>query len=84
MQWLINNWTLVVLLLCIIGVGFYYVKKFAALPTDTQLAKVKAYLLCIVIEAEKQFGSKTGKLKLSLVYSKFCETFPSLVQIWRM
>ena len=82
MKWLIDNWTLLVVLFCLVGVGFHYFKKFCSLPSDEQLEKVKAFLLSKVIEAEKTFGGNgTGKLKLSCVYAMFIEAFPSLVAI---
>ena len=34
-----------------------------------------------VLGAEREFGSGTGKLKLSSVYDKFCERFPWLAKV---
>lgn len=41
-------------------------------------AKAKKWILLAVIEAEKQFGSKTGVIKLRYVYDLFIQTFPVL------
>lgn len=43
--------------------------------------RVKQWLLFAVCEAEKQFGSGTGKLKLATVYAMFLERFPKLSRI---
>lgn len=47
--------------------------------TEEQLNNVRQWLLYAVIEAEKYYGSNTGKLKLRMVYSMFLEKFPNLV-----
>lgn len=43
--------------------------------------KIKLWLLQAVIYAEKQLGSGTGKVKLSLVYDMFIERFPVVSKI---
>lgn len=40
--------------------------------------KVKNWLVWAVGEAEKQFGSGTGQLKLRSVYNEFVKMFPKL------
>lgn len=81
MKWLIDNWSLIVVILCAVGVVSVYVKKFMGLPSDEQISKVKQWLLFAVIEAEKQYQGGTGALKLRAVYNEFCQVFPSLVPI---
>lgn len=81
MNWLISNWYVIVLILAVIVLGVMYVRKFYGMPSQEQLEKVKAFLLVIVVEAEKQFGSQTGKIKLSWAYSKFVEAFPSIANL---
>ena len=41
-----------------------------------QRENIKEWLLYAVIEAEKNFGSKMGKLKLRQVYDEFIFVFP--------
>lgn len=78
MEWLINNWSLLVLIGAV-GVYIYIrFKKWNGLPSEEQLKKIKAFLLATVIEAERQFKSSTGRLKLSWAYSQFIKAFPSL------
>ena len=40
--------------------------------------KAKKWLLLACLEAEKEFGSKTGVIKLRYVYDMFLATFPLL------
>ena len=40
--------------------------------------KAKKWLLLACLEAEKEFGSKTGVIKLRYVYNMFLATFPVL------
>ena len=81
MKWLIENWSLLVVLLSAVAVVAVYARKFAQLPSEQQIAKIKACLLLWVVLAEKEFGKKTGALKLRWVYDKFIEKFPSLVDV---
>ena len=76
MEWLIENWFVVVgLSALVLALGFAIV-KFLGLPTKEQTKKIKAWLLQAVIEAEKELGNKTGKVKLSVVYDAFIVRFP--------
>lgn len=43
--------------------------------------KIREWLLIAVSEAEKEYGSGTGKLKLVYVYDMFIEKFPKLQAI---
>lgn len=81
MKFFADNWFLFVVLVAFIVIVVRFCKIFSALPSETQIAKIKEWLLYIVIEAEKQFGSGTGRVKLSWVYSQFVKAFPSLVPI---
>ena len=65
MEWINNNWSLLVVILLAI-VYFVLVSKKG----------VKEWLLFAVIEAEKFYKSGTGVLKLRAVYNDFCERFP--------
>lgn len=76
MNWLIDNWYVVVGLVAILGVVIFAIYKFAGLPSSEKFEKVKKWLLAIVIEAERIYGSKTGKAKLSYVYGLFVKQFP--------
>ena len=81
MKWIMDNWSLLVVILAL-GVGAYtYVKKVVQTPTDEQMAKIKEWLLWAVMQAEAEFGNGTGQLKLHYVYDLFVTRFPALVDI---
>lgn len=81
MAWITNNWSLLVVVLCAVGVCFLWMKKFANLPTEVQLDTVRKWLLYAVLRAEKEMGSGTGKAKLVYTYNLFVERFSSLVPL---
>lgn len=81
MEWLVKNWTLLALLICVC-IGIYMtIRKYYFLPKPEQIAAIKQWLLYAVIEAEKEFGSGTGKLKLRQVYDAFVTKFPWAAQV---
>lgn len=81
MNWIIDNWPIVIAIIagiCALSYGIYiFFKK----PTSEQLAKVKEWLLYAVTAAEKEFGDGTGQIKLRYVYDKFLTKFPYLTKI---
>ena len=81
MKWIIDNWSLLVVLACAGVVVFMYVKKFVNMPTEEQIAKVKEWLLYAVLEAEAEFGGGTGQLKLRYVYDLFLSKFPDVAKL---
>lgn len=81
MAWWSENWSFLVVVACALGIAFLWVKKFSKLPTEEQMEKIREWLLFAVIEAEKEYQSGTGRLKLVATYSRFCEVFPSLVTV---
>jgi len=81
MEWIVKNWSLLVVILAFGLAGFTWAKKFASLPSEQQLLKVKEWLLWAVVLAEKELGSGTGQLKLRWCWNLFLERFPALVPI---
>ena len=81
MKWIIDNWSLLVVLACAMVAVFIYVKKFVNMPTEEQIAKVKEWLLFAVMQAEKELGGGTGTLKLRYVYDLFVTTFPDVAKL---
>lgn len=78
MEMLFQNYKLilgVIVLLVAIGFATY---KFITQPTSKQKEQIKVVLLSMVIYAEKEFSSGTGKLKLSYVYSELVTKLPYL------
>ena len=81
MDFIVENWYILVGLLAIIAAVVVYIVRFFKQPTEKQLESIKEWLLWATTEAEKRFGCGTGKLKLRYVYDLFAETFPWLAKI---
>lgn len=81
MDFIVNNWYLIVALVAIIAVVIFLAVKFLGLPTATQIEKVKEWLVYACMEAEKALGEKTGQLKLRMVYDMFLTKFPWLAKV---
>lgn len=67
MDWLIQNWYVIIVVLVLLF-GIYY--------TITNKQKVHEWLKLAVTLAEKELKSGTGQLKLRYVYDMFLERFP--------
>ena len=80
MKFLAENWYIFVIAAAAIAVIIALVIKFFKLPRESQIAKIKEWLLYAVTEAERELGSGTGQLKLRYVYDMFVTKFPYLVK----
>jgi len=76
MEYIIENWFVLVGLISLASIALVAVKHFWGLPTKAQIAKVKEWLLYAVTVAEQDLGAGTGQLKLRLVYDMFVARFP--------
>lgn len=81
MNFIIENWYMVLLAIAVVAVAGYLVYVFVHRPTDEQIRKVQEWLLIAVAEAEKELGSGTGQLKLRYVYDAFLSKFPSVARV---
>ncbi len=81
MDFIINNWYIILALAAVLGGAAWYVYRYFNLPSEAQLVKVREWLLWAVTEAEKELGGGTGKLKLRQVYDLFVTRFPWLARI---
>lgn len=81
MEFIIENWPLLVGAAAIVAAAAVAVVRFVGLPTQAQLEKVREWLLWAVTEAEKDLGGGTGKLKLRQVYDLFVTRFPWLAKL---
>ena len=75
LKWISENWVNLVIIVGFLAFIGYELVMFAKLPKEEQIKNVKAWLLYAVTEAEKELGSKTGALKLRLVYDRAVEKF---------
>ena len=81
MNWLFENWSLLVVIACALGVGFFYAMKFAKMDTANKAQAVKSWLLFAVLEAERIYKSGTGTYKLHYVYNLFVEKFGAFAML---
>ena len=80
MEWLINNWYLIVAAGAVIG-AVTGVVKFAKLSREQQIENLQEWLKWAVTEAEKELGSGTGQLKLRRVYDLALAKFPWIARL---
>lgn len=72
MEYLVENWFLIVALIACVAVVIYLVFRFLGMSTEKQKSKVKEWLIWACIEAERALQSGTGQLKLREVWNLFC------------
>ena len=80
MEFLVENWPLLIAAGAVIAVAATYLINFFKMPGNAQLDKVREWLLFAVTQAEKELGGGTGQIKLRYVYDMFVVKFPSLVK----
>ena len=76
MEWLINNWYVIVAIIAGLAVIVAGIIAFLKLPLAAQKEHIKQWLLWAVSAAERNLGGGTGQLKLREVYDKFITKFP--------
>ena len=80
MEFIINNWMTILLCAIIVANIVYDIIHFRNMPAEQKIEKVKGWLLQAVMLTEKEYGSGTGSLKLSVVYAEFCKQLPWLAK----
>lgn len=81
MEFLANNWAIILILIGIIATVVKNLLDFFEKPSDEQMKSIKEWLLWAVTTAEKELGSDTGKLKLRYAYDLFLTKFPQLFKL---
>lgn len=76
MEWLVNNWYLLIAAVAVLGVAGWFIWYIIKMPKEKRWARVLEWLHFAVVEAEKELGSQTGQLKLVKVYDMFISKFP--------
>lgn len=71
-----ENWFLIVFALVAIIFVTCSIIRFIRMPTAKQIENLMEWLKIAVVEAEKQFQSGTGQLKLRAVYESAVIAFP--------
>lgn len=75
MEFLINNWALIVAGVAVITVACVVSVKWLNKPTEEQIENIKEWLLYAVTVAEQELGGGTGQLKLKYVYDMAIDKF---------
>lgn len=71
-----------ILILAVLAIGaIIAIYKFCKLERQQQMSKIKQWLLIAVLEAESLLGSKTGAIKLRVVYNRFIDKFKVMSHI---
>lgn len=81
MEFIMNNWYVILAAMAVSAVGCVLVVRFFKQPRAEQVSKVKKWLLVAVQEAEERFGAGTGQTKLRFVYDLFTAKFPTVAKI---
>ena len=81
MEFIMDYWYIILAAIIMAVVAVTLAVRFFKQPSGEQVAKVKEWLLMAVVEAERQFGSGTGKLKLRSVYDLFVARFPWIAKV---
>lgn len=75
MNFIIDNWYIIIGILALVIFVIAMIVYFFNLPTAKQIENVKEWLRWAVTEAEKELGSGTGQLKLRMVYDMAISQF---------
>ena len=81
MEWIINNWFIILGLIAIMACAVLLCYRFVNWPTAEQLKKVREWLVYACLQAEKELGSGTGQMKLRMVYDMFLTKFSWLSKL---
>lgn len=81
MKFMTENWFVIVAIIALATSAGFTIYKFAKMPSDRQLNKVREWLLYAVTVAEKELGAGTGKLKLRYVYDMFVQRFGWIAEV---
>ncbi len=72
---------MILIAVIVFSLAAIYVADTAKKPKEEQLKELEKYLRYLVWKAEKYFGSKTGQLKLAMVYNLAVQKFPWIAEI---
>lgn len=82
MEWLIENWYVILALAVFVAMFVFIVLVFLNLPTDKKVKALREWLKYAVSIAEKELGGGTGQLKLRMVYDMAITKFPWVAKIY--
>lgn len=74
-MWVLNNLDILVGVVALIALGVGAIYQFVKLGKESQIEKIREWLIFATVEAEKALGEKTGQVKLRFVYDMFVDKF---------
>lgn len=80
-SFIVEHWAEIICLFAMICFIIVTFKDFLSMSKAEQVEQVKGWLLGAVTLAEAEFGSGTGRIKLSVVYDSFVQKFPWIVKL---
>lgn len=81
MNFIIQNWPILLIVFAVVIVGLSYFIKFIKNPTKQQLESIKQWAIYACAMAESALGSGTGQLKMRQTYDMFLNKFPALAKM---
>lgn len=66
---------------CMVVTGIFLIWDFAHRTKEEQIKSIKEWLVYACLKAEKEYGSKTGQIKLRYVYGLFVDKFSWIAKI---
>jgi hypothetical protein len=81
MEWLTNNYVLVIGLIIIAIGAVITAYKFTQKSNEQKVAAIREWLKYAVTVTEKALGEKTGKLKLQMAWSMATAQFPFITKV---
>ena len=81
MNYIVDNWYLLVAAAAVVGMSAFVVVDFTRQPRSYQVEAVKQWLVGACFDAEIALGGGTGELKLRMVYDTFVARFPWVAKV---
>lgn len=72
---------MILIAVIVFSLAAIYVVDMMKKPKEEQLKELEKYLRYLVWQAEEYFGSKTGQLKLAMVYNLAVQKFPWIAEV---
>ena len=77
----IENWHMIVIGLAVIVAAVFFIIRFFKQSDQVKYEQIRGWLLQAIILAEQEYGSGTGRMKLSAVYDAFCIALPWIARV---
>ena len=81
MEFLKGYLPMILIAVIVLSLAAIYVVDMMKKPKEEQLKELEKYLRYLVWQAEEYFGSKTGQLKLAMVYNLAVQKFPWIAEV---